>query len=95
MEIQSVNLNLIYHSTFYHQLWEAFKRTIYPEAHFTGLRSVCQLFCLRIFSILLSTLTYLLSQISAKRKFGGDDRDRTCDVLVANQVLSQLSYIPT
>jgi hypothetical protein len=27
-------------------------------------------------------------------KVGGDDRDRTCDPLNANQVLSQLSYIP-
>jgi hypothetical protein len=26
--------------------------------------------------------------------FGGDDRSRTCDPLNANQVLSQLSYIP-
>jgi hypothetical protein len=25
---------------------------------------------------------------------GGDDRNRTCDPLNANQVLSQLSYIP-
>ena len=27
-------------------------------------------------------------------KTGGDDRNRTCDPLNANQVLSQLSYIP-
>ena len=27
-------------------------------------------------------------------KVGGDDRNRTCDPLNANQVLSQLSYIP-
>ena len=27
-------------------------------------------------------------------KLGGDDRNRTCDPLNANQVLSQLSYIP-
>ena len=27
-------------------------------------------------------------------KSGGDDRNRTCDPLNANQVLSQLSYIP-
>jgi hypothetical protein len=26
---------------------------------------------------------------------GGDDRDRTGDLLVANEALSQLSYIPT
>src|SRR5262249_11780097 len=26
---------------------------------------------------------------------GGDDRDRTDDLLVANEALSQLSYIPT
>ncbi len=27
-------------------------------------------------------------------KNGGDDRNRTCDILNANQVLYQLSYIP-
>ena len=27
-------------------------------------------------------------------KFGGGERDRTDDLLVANQVLSQLSYTP-
>ena len=26
---------------------------------------------------------------------GGDDRDRTGDLLLAKQVLSQLSYVPT
>ena len=26
---------------------------------------------------------------------GGDERDRTVDLLVANEALSQLSYIPT
>ena len=29
------------------------------------------------------------------KTFGGRDRVRTCDPLVANQVLSQLSYTPT
>lgn len=28
-------------------------------------------------------------------KFGGGNRDRTCDLLNANQMLSQLSYAPT
>ena len=28
-------------------------------------------------------------------EYGGDDRDRTGDLLVANEALSQLSYIPT
>ena len=28
------------------------------------------------------------------KRTGGDDRSRTCDPLNANQVLSQLSYIP-
>ena len=27
--------------------------------------------------------------------FGGDERDRTADPLLAKQVLSQLSYTPT
>jgi hypothetical protein len=27
--------------------------------------------------------------------FGGRDRDRTCDLVVANDALSQLSYTPT
>jgi hypothetical protein len=31
---------------------------------------------------------------SKTQKLGGDDRNRTCDPLNANQVLSQLSYIP-
>ena len=26
---------------------------------------------------------------------GGDDRNRTCDILLAKQTLYQLSYIPT
>ena len=30
-----------------------------------------------------------------KEKFGGRDRDRTGDPLLAKQVLSQLSYTPT
>src|SRR6267154_3240924 len=29
------------------------------------------------------------------REYGGDERDRTADLLVANEALSQLSYIPT
>ena len=28
-------------------------------------------------------------------KNGGDERDRTADLLIANETLSQLSYIPT
>ncbi len=32
---------------------------------------------------------------SAKSVFGGRDRVRTCDPLLAKQVLSQLSYTPT
>ena len=31
----------------------------------------------------------------AHREFGGRDRDRTCDLVVANDALSQLSYTPT
>jgi hypothetical protein len=33
--------------------------------------------------------------LEISKKTGGDDRSRTCDPLNANQVLSQLSYIPT
>lgn len=29
------------------------------------------------------------------KKIGGGNRDRTCDLLNANQMLSQLSYAPT
>ena len=29
------------------------------------------------------------------REFGGRDRVRTCDLVVANDALSQLSYTPT
>jgi hypothetical protein len=39
--------------------------------------------------------TPTLSTFRFKQKFGGADRDRTGDPLVANQVLSQLSYSPT
>jgi hypothetical protein len=28
-------------------------------------------------------------------KFGGRDRDRTCDLMLAKHALSQLSYTPT
>ena len=34
------------------------------------------------------------SQLSYKPVFGGDSRDRTGDLLLARQALSQLSYIP-
>jgi hypothetical protein len=30
-----------------------------------------------------------------KEKFGGRDRDRTCDLMLAKHALSQLSYTPT
>jgi hypothetical protein len=30
-----------------------------------------------------------------KKKFGGDDKDRTCDIQLAKLALSQLSYTPT
>jgi hypothetical protein len=30
-----------------------------------------------------------------REKFGGADRDRTDDLLIANEALSQLSYSPT
>ena len=33
--------------------------------------------------------------MTMKEKFGGRDRDRTGDPLLAKQVLSQLSYTPT
>ena len=33
--------------------------------------------------------------ISAKQEWSGDDRTRTDDLLVANQALSQLSYVPS
>ena len=32
---------------------------------------------------------------SVKQAFGGGDQDRTDDLLIANQTLSQLSYTPT
>jgi hypothetical protein len=34
------------------------------------------------------------NSINTKEKFGGRDRDRTGDPLLAKQVLSQLSYTP-
>ena len=38
--------------------------------------------------------TYVISKLSKNKKFCGASRDRTDDPLVANQVLSQLSYSP-
>ena len=38
--------------------------------------------------------TLISAAKAAYKSFGGDDRNRTCDPLNANQVLSQLSYIP-
>ena len=37
----------------------------------------------------------VLSQEESRKTRGGDDRYRTCDLLGANEALSQLSYIPT
>src|SRR5437870_3382339 len=39
--------------------------------------------------------TKAVNSIRTKEKFGGRDRDRTGDPLLAKQVLSQLSYTPT
>ena len=36
-----------------------------------------------------------LPHFTSRRKFGGDEEDRTPDPLLARQVLSQLSYTPT
>jgi hypothetical protein len=45
------------------------------------------------------TVAHLFSdpkdKIFFSREFGGRDRDRTCDLVVANDALSQLSYTPT
>jgi hypothetical protein len=38
---------------------------------------------------------YILLTNPIRKRSGGADRDRTGDPLVANQVLSQLSYSPT
>ena|SRR5271156_507722 len=40
-------------------------------------------------------VTTAAKTIETKEKFGGRDRDRTGDPLLAKQVLSQLSYTPT
>jgi hypothetical protein len=44
---------------------------------------------------ILRNLAIVLIHFLDDSKHGGDDKDRTCDILNANQVLSQLSYIPT
>jgi hypothetical protein len=36
-----------------------------------------------------------LKEIFDDRKFGGGNRDRTCDIQLAKLALSQLSYAPT
>jgi hypothetical protein len=33
-------------------------------------------------------------EIEVKKKIGGRDRDRTCDLMLAKHALSQLSYTP-
>lgn len=33
--------------------------------------------------------------VEVNQKIGGDERDRTADLIVANDALSQLSYTPT
>ena len=43
---------------------------------------------------LILNIVQVLFLVSATIKIGGADRDRTGDPLVANQVLSQLSYSP-
>ena len=40
------------------------------------------------------TLSSILKSLSASIVVGGDSRDRTGDLLLARQALSQLSYIP-
>jgi hypothetical protein len=35
-----------------------------------------------------------MNSLIERRKIGGGNRDRTCDLLNANQMLSQLSYAP-
>ena len=40
------------------------------------------------------TLSSILKSLQASIVFGGDSRDRTGDLLLARQALSQLSYIP-
>ena len=39
-------------------------------------------------------LNNLIKKVRPKYMNGGDDRDRTCDLLRARQALYQLSYIP-
>jgi hypothetical protein len=38
---------------------------------------------------------FLGTLLRAAHSYGGDERNRTADPLLAKQVLSQLSYIPT
>ena len=47
--------------------------------------------------LLLTAYCFLLTdpQVVPLSNFGGDERDRTADPLLARQVLSQLSYTPT
>jgi hypothetical protein len=41
-----------------------------------------------------SVITFIMTDRPSSMVFGGGERDRTDDLLVANQALSQLSYTP-
>ena len=43
---------------------------------------------------MVASLETLVSNFITQKNFGGDERDRTADPLLARQVLSQLSYAP-
>jgi hypothetical protein len=47
------------------------------------------------FSVGTGTLSCAICRSELQRDFGGRDRDRTGDLIVANDALSQLSYSPT
>lgn len=61
--------------------------TIYAEQ--ASDRSRCKLLFLQRICI-----RHLDTIVSSRKRFGGAERDRTADPLLAKQVLSQLSYSP-
>lgn len=52
--------------------------------------SVSSTLFIKIFAIIFN----YRKLFTKKYRFGGGNRDRTCDLLNANQMLSQLSYAP-
>ena len=85
-------------------LSECFQHSVHAAASQPGVQCLQQLRCLvaNLTTCVVSTIPTILSLAcaviltgaSALSKTGGGERDRTDDLLLAKQALSQLSYTP-